>query len=148
MTHCTNCTFGWGFCPVKDLQLDPENDGVEFRYYEEGDIIFMEGDRADSFYYLYKQGKVKIYKTDLNNRKVTLRLVRDCQFLGLHAFLGNGFHTNTSKVLEPTLVCKISGKHFETLAANNPILKLNILGRLTKQLELMENKLTALETVQ
>ncbi len=84
------------------------------------DIIIGEGDKGDALY-IISHGRVKVYKA-IDESNIIAEL-RDGDFFGEMALLGDQVRTATVKVLTPTTLLRLSRRDVLALAEEDPELK-------------------------
>lgn len=84
------------------------------------DIIIGEGDKGDALY-IINHGRVKVYKS-ADEDKVIAEL-RDGDFFGEMALLGDQVRTATVKAITPTTLLRLSRRNVMALAEEDPELR-------------------------
>ncbi|WP_243441464.1 Crp/Fnr family transcriptional regulator [Clostridium arbusti] len=101
--------------------------------YKKGEIIFYEGDKGEAFFFV-KSGKVKIYKTSLDGRDITLNILGEGSIFAEVTLFNDINYPATVEVLENSEIGMILNKDIEQMILNNTILALQIIKVLTKRL--------------
>ena len=78
----------------------------------EGDVVFREGDPADSFY-LVGRGSVKISKAGRGGGQETLGFIRSGSFFGEMALLDARPHSTMATAIEPTVLGTVNESAFQ-----------------------------------
>ncbi|MBE9668379.1 Crp/Fnr family transcriptional regulator [Mucilaginibacter boryungensis] len=92
---------------------------------KKGDILFKEGEPVEGIYFVYS-GNIKVYKQWDNDKELIIRFAENGAILGHRGIGPNLNYPISAAALEPSVVCYISMKFFEST------LKVN--GELTYQL--------------
>ncbi len=74
--------------------------------YKHGQILFYEGNHPAGVYCI-KNGKVKVYKTDLDGKEHIVRLAKNGDIVGYLALVGNESYTCTAVAIEDSVICFI-----------------------------------------
>nr|WP_287823967.1 Crp/Fnr family transcriptional regulator [Clostridium sp.] len=101
--------------------------------YKKGEIIFYEGDKGEAFFFV-KSGKVKIYKTSLDGRDITLNILGEGSIFAEVTLFNDINYPATVEVLENSEIGMILNKDIEQMILNNTTLALQIIKVLTKRL--------------
>lgn len=113
---CQNCMEEWhpAICANKiNIKL------------KKGEVLFKEGDPVEGIYFVYS-GNLKVYKQWDNDKELIIRFAKDGAILGHRGIGPNLNYPISASALEPSVVCFVSMKFFEST------LKVN--GELTYQL--------------
>ena len=96
------------------------------RKFSKGDIIYHQGDRAASFYYL-KKGKVRVYITSPDGVEHTLSTANSGEILGEAAFFDKMPRVGSANALSNIEVAVINEETLITLTRERPRLALELL---------------------
>lgn len=113
---CQNCMEEWhpAICANKtNIKL------------KKGEVLFKEGDPVEGIYFVYS-GNLKVYKQWDDDKELIIRFAKDGAILGHRGIGPNLNYPISASALEPSVVCYVSMKFFEST------LKVN--GELTYQL--------------
>lgn len=103
------------------------------RRYQRGELIFMEGDKADGFY-IVAEGQVKIFKTSLEGKEQILHIYGPGNLFGeVPVFSGAHFPAN-AQTLAASRILFLPRASFVGLIARHPSLSMNMLGELSMRL--------------
>lgn len=80
------------------------------KYFAKGEVVFLEGDEAKSFY-IIKEGKVSVYYNDKGNEKNLCTLVNN-DYFGEMAIYNHDKRSASVKAIEDTLLLKIKKNVF------------------------------------
>ena len=105
-----------------------------------GEWVFVHGDRADSIY-LVQQGRMKITALSEDGHEVVHGIVGPGEIFGDTSTLLGIPRTTSAQALEPSLVCEINQKDFESLLIAHPELSLQLLKSVGLRLKKAEAKL-------
>ena len=83
-----------------------------------GEVLFYEGDRGDSFYYVVS-GQLRVLTRDNNDQMQTLSYLFPGDHCGEGALLTGKLHRATVRAVEPSTVLKISQSGFHTLVSEH-----------------------------
>ena len=92
---------------------------------KKGDVLFNEGDPVEGIYFVYN-GNIKVYKQWDDDKELIIRFAENGAILGHRGIGANLNYPVSAAALEPSVVCYVSMKFFEST------LKVN--GELTYQL--------------
>ncbi len=110
----------------------------------EGEILFHQGEEADSMY-LLKMGSVKLWKTTEDGRTLTLDIRKAGDLLGENVLIEeSGEYPVTATCLEPTMACGIDRGTFEGMVSAFPAVGLTVIRNLSKRIDYLTGKLGAL----
>lgn len=101
--------------------------------YKKGSIIFHEYDKGDAFFFV-KSGKVKIFKTSLDGRDITLNILEEGSIFAEVTLFNDINYPATAMVLEESQIGMILNKDIEKLILKNTSLALQIIKLLNKRL--------------
>lgn len=91
-----------------------------------GDIIYYQGDRAESFYYL-KKGRVRVYMTSPDGVEKTLSTATHGEIIGEAAFFDKMPRVSSASALTNTELVSINENKLVTLIKESPQLALELL---------------------
>lgn len=109
-------------------------------YFSKGEVIIQEGEVVTSFYVI-KEGRVKVYKTSLSGRELTVDIRKKHEAVAESAFLGGAPYFCSVKALEDTSLVAIGTKDFKFFLAYNPLVSLKIIEIVRETLERAYEKL-------
>ncbi len=108
-----------------------------------GDVLFRQGDRAESMY-LLKMGSVKLWKIADDGRELTLDIRNAGDLLGESVLLEEGRYPVGATCLVPALICGIDRPTFERLVVAHPQVGLAVIRNLSRRVDYLTGKLGAL----
>ncbi len=95
------------------------------RKYRKGEYIFFQNDNVEHIYFL-EMGKIEIYKSDANGRKLTLWHIEENEIFALATFFSQQAFASAQAV-QDSLVFSLSRKHFEEIIAASDDLSRNLI---------------------
>ncbi len=107
------------------------------RHYNEGEIIFYEGDQSDYFHFLI-EGEVSIFKSTATTEIMLIHRFRAPSLIAEVATLKQIAYPASCEAIHPSVILKISRDPFLKLLQNDPSLSIALISSLT-------NKISALE---
>ena len=116
---------------------------AEFRIYKAGEIICKEGTPASEFY-MIKEGKVKVFKTD-KDKILTISILGKGDCLGELSFFLSNKRTASVQAVEDTTVQVFDEAAFKSYLLDDPYLAIFLLKRLSKRLVDMHTIVTKLK---
>jgi CRP/FNR family transcriptional regulator len=119
------------FCAgFSDDELARFTDLISPRKVRRGQLLFLEGDRADGFYLLLS-GKVRLYKASPDGREQTLHVIGPGQSFADAAVFGDQKFPANCSVLEDSLVALVPRVEFMEMLAESPVMSLKIISSLS-----------------
>src|ERR1044072_10457 len=105
-----------------------------------GDWVFVNGDRADSIF-LLQEGRMKITAVSEDGHEVVHRILGPGEIVGDTSTILGIPRTTSAQALEPSLLCEIRRKDFESLLIAYPELSLQLLKSVGLRLKKAEAQL-------
>lgn len=96
------------------------------RKYAKDEIIYLQGDTAQSFCYI-KKGSVKVYMNSVDGNEKTLNTARHGEIIGEGAFFDKKPRVSSAKALTNTEVIMIDKKRLTDIIAQHPTLAFELL---------------------
>ncbi len=124
------------------LQLGELERLSKMRVLGRNEVIYMEGDPADSVF-LLKQGRVSLSML-VGDREVTLAILGPGEIFGELIFNGEEFRECTALALDNTVICTIRRRDFESLIRSHPDLAFKIIKLMGLKLRRIEGRLEEL----
>ena len=109
--------------------------------YKKGQIIFYEDNPAFGMFCI-ETGKVKLYKTTSDGKRLIVRISGPGDQLGYLAMFGNQPYSATAEVIENALVCFIDRSTLFPLILESNTLSLNYVKTLARELFLVQARAT------
>jgi CRP/FNR family transcriptional regulator, cyclic AMP receptor protein len=116
---------------------------VKEEKYAKGEIIFREGDK-DFHFYILQQGKVQIFSTTPEGRKVAIAVIEEGEAFGEFSLLDSAPRSASAMAMTECVIMKISADAYEKLLQDLPDWASNMLRSLVNRLKSMNEKLKAL----
>lgn len=104
------------------------------------DRLFMENEKVKGVYFLLS-GKIKIVKSDVDNKDSVLYLIKAPDIICLHSILEEEYHIHTAVAAADSMVCFVSKKEFEKILANNTNIAFNMMKMLCLKINVIENQI-------
>lgn len=125
--------------------LDKEELEVLSKYeveksYQKGETIFFEGDPGSAVYYI-KTGKIKLYKTSLEGREVTLNILGPGSIFAEVTMFSGLDYPATAMVLEEALVGMIRNQDLQKIVQENGNIALSLIKELNRRLYYAQMKI-------
>ncbi|MCK5124682.1 MAG: Crp/Fnr family transcriptional regulator [candidate division Zixibacteria bacterium] len=117
----------------KELNVQELNslaDIVLIRTVDKGEILFLQGDRANGFYTLLS-GLIRIYKASPEGKEYTLHIIRPGQMFAEAAIFSGEVYPANSLALEESVVVFFAKDRFVNLLANSPQISLKMISALS-----------------
>ena len=112
------------------------------RKYAKDEIIYLQGDTAQSFCYI-KKGSVKVYMNSVDGNEKTLNTARHGEIIGEGAFFDK-----KPKALTNTEVIMIDKKRLTDIIAQHPTLAFELLEILANRIRLLSSQLDSMTFMQ
>jgi CRP-like cAMP-binding protein/Pyruvate/2-oxoacid:ferredoxin oxidoreductase delta subunit len=106
------------FANLDDAMLEKLEKGVSFKSYNQGDVIFREGDVGDSLYVI-RTGFVKITKKQKEKEQI-IAYISQGNYFGEMALLGDGRRTATVSAFTKVEALQVLKEDFDRLIEANP----------------------------
>jgi len=127
------------FRDVPERALEVAAGVVRPRSFDEGAVLFREGDAGDALY-LLSAGLVKLSKVDLGGHEKTLALLQPPEFFGEMALLGHEQRSATALALTPVHTLMLFRDDFQRLLTAYPAVNLNLTTTLANRLRGMDDE--------
>lgn len=118
-------------------EIDKQKNNISVK---KDQMIFYENSPVLGIYFIC-HGKAKVFKTCLNNRCQTLRLVKQGDLLGIRGFNNKLFYPVGAKALENSHFSFISNEFFYKVMSTNAKFVINLLDFCAKELTNSEKRL-------
>ncbi len=110
--------------------------------YQAGEVIFQEGDTADSLYMIHK-GRVKIQRTDYAG-DVVINELGETDFFGEMSLISSAPRNATSIAIVDCELIRMDRVSFELTIRDNPNFAMTVIRMLTRRLHDADDKMTSL----
>src|SRR3569832_1381393 len=140
-SHCADC--GARTCSIlRDCPsdvLDKVSAAKKCFVYLKGQRILMQGVESNGIYFI-NTGKVKIYKTDKNNKQLIIRFAKSGEVLGFCSVDDRKEQPASAMALDDTLICHLDYKLFLQIIREYPEMALSMLRYYDAMLSEVEDK--------
>lgn len=113
--------------------------------YSKGDVIFTEGDTADTLYFV-NMGKIKLYKYNKEGKEQILHMMCEGDFFGELDLLKTSEYKFNSRAIESCKVCTLSKQEMKNIILKNPEIAIKLLESAGERLAEAENLAQNLST--
>ena len=117
------------------------------RKYAKDEIIYLQGDTAQSFCYI-KKGSVKVYMNSVDGNEKTLNTARHGEIIGEGAFFDKKPRVSSAKALTNTEVIMIDKKRLTDIIAQHPTLAFELREILANRIRLLSSQLDSMTFMQ
>jgi len=107
--------------------------------YMKGQRILMEGVESDGVYFI-NTGKVKVFKSDKDDKQLILRFAKSGEILGFCSMDERREQPVSAMALDDTVICYLDNKVFMRIIRDNPEFALGLLKFYNEELMEVENK--------
>ena len=121
------------FSGFKENELNEVVTAVTEKQISKGEIIFYEKDPAHAFFIVDK-GKVKIHKISPEGKEQILMIASPGDSFAEAALFGGGKYPATAEAMSDGRVIVIHRDRFVSLIEKNPMIAINLIGRLSELL--------------
>lgn len=108
--------------------------------FQKGETIFLEGDPGKAIYYI-KTGKIKLYKTSIEGREVTLNILGPGSIFAEVTMFSDLDYPATAMVLEDVQVGMIRNEDLEKIVQENGNIALSLIKELNRRLYYAQMKI-------
>lgn len=112
---------------------------VQSRRFDADSVLFREGDSGEALY-IIQTGIIKLSKVDLEGHEKTLTILRQPEFFGEMALLGNQSRSATAVALGNLHVQVLFADDFQKLISGYPQIGLNVTNTLARRLRGMDDE--------
>jgi CRP-like cAMP-binding protein len=110
------------------------------RHYAKGEYLFRQGTRSNGLFCI-SSGKVKIFKTGDEGRDYIVRLAGEGDIIGYRALISEEPYFASAVAFEPTTVCLVSTKDFNTFLESNSGFQKSLIQQLSHDLRVAEQRM-------
>ncbi len=130
----------------REIQTVLENSAPK-KIYEKGDIIYYQGDFANSFYYLSK-GKVNVFMTSPDGIEKTLNTAQNGEILGEAAFFDKMPRVSSAKAVLKSEIVLIDRKKLIELIRQYPKLAMELLENQARRIRMLSSQIDSMTFLQ
>lgn len=113
------------------------------RRYPRGETVYLQGSRAERFYYL-KKGRVKIYISSESGEEKTLTIIRDGSVFGEAAFFDGQPRVSSAKALTESEITAVDEKSLMACFRREPRLAMSLLACLSQTIRMLSAQVDTL----
>lgn len=113
------------FHELNDHEIDKIVDISISREWNKGSHVFLQDESLKNVYFIY-EGKVKIYKTDMNGKEQIVSILKKGDMLPHVGFFRKGGYPAFSEVLEDAILVVVPIPQFENVLIENPELCIKV----------------------
>ncbi len=113
----------------QDLSLDEVravNDQTRLVHYPSGHLFYMPDDPGEVLFIL-KEGRVQLYRTSIDGRKLVVAELRPGAIFGQMMLVGQRMHKTFAQALDDCVICVWDRAHVERLLVEKPQFALRLL---------------------
>lgn len=126
--------------PLTQGELDELAGRLPDTELEKGQFLYRPRERGEQLFVL-KEGRVRLYRTDMKGRELTLEVLYKGTVFGEMALGPRQLRTVYAQAVEPSLVASIRREELEELIRTNPEVGVRLVRLLSKRLRLAHNRL-------
>lgn len=130
---------------LSEDEMEMISQGISFKDYKKGEVIFKTGDKADRLY-IVCSGKMKIFNYLHDGREQMLYIYSEGDFVGAFNLLKEDEYRYNAKALEDTTISTLTKSKFEEIAIKNPKITLKILEKAYERIRWAESLISRLTT--
>lgn len=135
-SECESCDKSI-FCHTPDSTLSEVSLNKVMNTYKRGQELFSQGNPAIGIYCI-SSGRIKVSKIGANGKESIVRLAGPGDILGHSSLTNQELLSTTATVIEDARVCYIDKKFITDKMARRPAIALNLLSKLSEDMELIE----------
>lgn len=128
------------FRELNDFELTKITDIAIAREWKKQSHVFLQGDPLENVYFIY-EGKIKIYKSDINGREQIVAIAKKGEMFPHVGFFRKGDYPAYAEVLESSTLITIPISKFETVLIENPELCIKVFKVLGEKIVDLQNRL-------
>ncbi len=128
------------FRELNDLELMKITDIAIAREWKKQTHVFLQGDPLENVYFIY-EGKIKIYKSDVNGKEQIVALAKKGEMFPHVGFFRRGDYPAYAEVLEPSTLVAVPISKFENVLIENPELCIKVFKVLGEKIVDLQNRL-------
>ncbi|MFD2445813.1 Crp/Fnr family transcriptional regulator [Bacillus sp. CGMCC 1.16607] len=110
------------------------------RTWKKNSYIFLQGEPLDNVYFI-DEGKVKIYKSDINGREQIVSILKKGEMFPHVGFFRKGSYPANAEVLEKATLVVVPIAKFENVLIENPELCIKVFKVLGEKIVNLQNRL-------
>ncbi|ADL50956.1 Crp/Fnr family transcriptional regulator [Clostridium cellulovorans] len=147
-THCGNCCNNCRgelcaskvpiFENLNDEELREIVDTINHREYIKGEVIFTEGNVANTLYFI-NEGKIKLYKYTKDGKEQILHVLSEGDFFGELDLIKLSKYGFNSKAIVHSKICTLSKDEMREIMMRKPAIGIKLLETVAERLAKVEN---------
>jgi CRP/FNR family transcriptional regulator, cyclic AMP receptor protein len=110
------------------------------RTWKKNSYVFLQGEPLDNVYFI-EDGKVKIYKSDVNGREQIVSILKKGEMFPHVGFFRKGSYPANAEVLEKAMLVTVPIAKFENVLIENPELCIKVFKVLGEKIVDLQNRL-------
>lgn len=110
------------------------------RLWKKHSHVFLQGDPLENVYFIF-DGKIKIYKSDINGREQIVSIMKKGEMFPHVGFFRKGDYPANAEVLEPSTLITVPISQFEGVLIENPELSIKVFRVLGEKIIDLQNRL-------
>jgi CRP/FNR family transcriptional regulator, cyclic AMP receptor protein len=128
------------FRDLNELEIDKIVQISLSRTWKKNSYIFLQGEPLDNVYFM-EDGKVKIYKSDVNGREQIVSILKKGEMFPHVGFFRKGNYPANAEVLEKATLVVVPIAKFENVLIENPELCIKVFNVLGEKIVDLQNRL-------
>lgn len=128
------------FRDLNDQEMDKIVQISLSRVWKKNSYIFLQGEPLDNVYFV-DEGKVKIYKSDVNGREQIVSILKKGEMFPHVGFFRKGSYPANAEVLEKAMLVVVPIAKFENVLIENPELCIKVFRVLGEKIVDLQNRL-------
>ena len=154
-SHCGNCCNNCRgeLCASKVPIFENLNDEelleivnkINHKEYSKGDVIFAEGNVANTLYFI-NEGKIKLYKYTKDGKEQILHILSEGDFFGELELIKPSKYGFNSKAIVDAKICTLTKDEMKDIMMGNPEISIKVLETIGERLSKVENLVQNLAT--
>jgi CRP/FNR family transcriptional regulator, cyclic AMP receptor protein len=130
------------FRDLDNYELEKIVDISISREWKKNSHVFLQGDPLENVYFI-NEGKVKIYKSDVNGKEQIVAILKKGEMFPHVGFFRKGGYPGYSEVLEPASLVVVPISQFEKVLVENPHLSIKVFKVLGEKIVDLQERLEA-----
>jgi len=118
---------------------------INHKEYIKGDIIFTEGNVANTLYFI-NEGKIKLYKYTKDGKEQILHILSEGDFFGELDLIKPSEYGFNSKAIISSKICTLTKDEMKDIMMRNPVIGIKVLETVGERLSKVENLVQNLAT--
>jgi CRP/FNR family transcriptional regulator len=118
---------------------------INHKEYIKGDIIFTEGNVANTLYFI-NEGKIKLYKYTKDGKEQILHVLSEGDFFGELDLIKPSEYGFNSKAIVSSKICTLTKDEMKDIMMRNPVIGIKVLETVGERLSKVENLVQNLAT--